>query len=435
MERQIKRNCLHSGPTYCHKIRLMLSFQCATDPRPLTQRHKIGLAVAGGGPIGGIYELGALRALEELIDGMTLTRLDAYVGVSSGAIMAASLANRIDTAEMCRILLSAENAEHPFHPGIFLKPALGEFALRLAQLPRVLGAVAASMIRNPFSTKLADSIGKFGALLPTGLFDNNEVERFLRKLFTIGGRSNDFRELDRPLSVVAVEIDTGQTVLFGGPGYDDVPISKAIQASSALPGLYPPVVIKGRHFVDGALKRTLNASVVLEAGVDLVIGLNPLVPYDANRALAMGKRKLPSLVKSGLPAVLSQMFRSLLQSRMQVGLAKYDQKYEHSDLLLIEPDPDDAKMFFTNEFSFASRQHLAEHAYLKTLQDFRTHRVRVNEMLARHGLTLNEKVLSNTQLTIWSGLKQKPIRRTRSTARLNRALDDLQAQLLAAKIS
>ena len=175
-------------------------------------------------------------------------------------------------------------------------------------------------------------------------------------------------------------------------------------------------------------------AVVLEAGVDLVIGLNPLVPYDANRALASGKVKLPSLVKSGLPAVLSQMFRSLLQSRMQVGLAKYDQKYEHSDLLLVEPDADDAKMFFTNEFSFASRQHLAEHAYLKTMQDFRAHQGKVNEMLARHGLKLNERVLGDMQRTIWTGLKQKPVRRTRSTARLNRALEDLEAQLLAAKI-
>ena len=92
-------------------------------------------------------------------------------------------------------------------------------------------------------------------------------------------------------------------------------------------------------------------------------------------------------------------------------------------------------MFFTNEFSFASRQHLAEHAYQKTLADFRTHKVRVNEMLARHGLRLNEKVLSDTERTLWTGLKQKPVRRTRATARLNRALEDLEAQLLAAKIS
>jgi NTE family protein len=407
----------------------MLSFQAATDPRALSHKHKVGLAVAGGGPIGGIYELGALRAIEELIDGVTLTRLDAYVGVSSGAIMAAALANRIDTAEMSRILLSAENAEHPFHPEIFLKPAFVEYAKRVARVPQVLGEVALAMLKNPFATKLSESLGKFGALLPTGLFDNSEVELFLRKLFTSGGRSNDFRDLDRPLTVVAVELDSGQTVRFGAPGYADVPISKAIQASSALPGLYPPVEIKRRHFVDGALKRTLNASVVLEAGMDLVIGLNPLVPYNADRALAMGKRKLPSLVKHGLPAVLSQTFRSLLQSRMQVGLAKYESMYEHADILLVEPDPDDGEMFFTNEFSFASRQHLAAHAYARTLSDFRRSKTQVNEMLGRHGLRLNEKVLGDNTRTIWTGLKQKPMRRTPATARLARALEDLDAQL------
>jgi NTE family protein len=413
----------------------MLSFQNATQPRSLSQTHKVGLAIAGGGPIGGIYELGALRALEELIDGITLTRLDAYVGVSSGAIMAAALANRIDTAEMCRILLSAENAEHPFHPDIFLKPALHEYARRIARTPSVVAEMLGAYLKHPWTTKFSDSLGKFGALLPTGLFDNLEVERFLRKLFTSGGRSNDFRDLDRPLSVVAVELDTGQTVRFGAPGFDDVPISKAIQASSALPGLYPPVEIKRRFFVDGALKRTLNASVVLEAGVDLVIGLNPLVPYDANRALLNGKRKLPSLVKNGLPAVLSQTFRSLLQSRMQVGLAKYDQMYEHADLLLVEPDADDGEMFFTNEFSFSSRRQLAAHAYQKTLTDFRANADQIGRMLGRHGLALNQAVLNDPARTIWSGLEQKPMRRTPTTARLSRALEDLERRIGGAKSS
>jgi NTE family protein len=411
----------------------MLSFQNATQPRSLSQTHKVGLAIAGGGPIGGIYELGALRALEELIEGATLTRLDAYVGVSSGAIMAAALANRIETAEMCRILLSAENAEHPFHPGIFLKPALHEYGRRVALTPSVLGEVLGAFLKNPWSTKWSDTLGKFGALLPTGLFDNQEVEHFLRKLFTSGGRSNDFRDLDRPLSVVAVELETGQTVRFGSPGFDDVPISKAIQASCALPGLYPPVEIKRRYFVDGALKRTLNASVVLEAGADLVIGLNPLVPFDANRALLNGKRKLPSLVKNGLPAVLSQTFRSLLQSRMQVGLAKYDQMYEHADLLLIEPDADDVEMFFTNEFSFSSRQQLAAHAYHKTLLDFRANAERISAMLGRHGLGLNQEVLKDHRRTIWTGLELKPTRRTATTARLSRALEDLERRLGMAK--
>jgi NTE family protein len=129
----------------------MLSFQNATQPRSLSQTHKVGLAIAGGGPIGGIYELGALRALEELIDGITLTRLDAYVGVSSGAIMAAALANRIDTAEMCRILLSAENAEHPFHPDIFLKPALHEYARRIARTPSVVAEMLGAYLKHPWT--------------------------------------------------------------------------------------------------------------------------------------------------------------------------------------------------------------------------------------------------------------------------------------------
>jgi NTE family protein len=410
----------------------MLSFQNAVKPRSRKQRHKIGLAVAGGGPIGGIYELGALRALEELIDGITLTRLDAYVGVSSGAIMAASLANRIDTAEMCRILLSDPNAEHPFRPEIFLKPALSEYALRAASIPRVLSDVALSWLKHPLSTNFGDLFGKFGALLPTGLFDNSEVERYLAGLFTSAGRSNDFRELDRPLRVVAVELDTGQTVRFGAPGYEDVPISKAIQASSALPGLYRPVEIKRRHFVDGALKRTLNASVVLEAGADLVIGINPLVPYDAQSARAKGKKKIPSLTRNGLPAVLSQTFRSLLQSRMQVGLAKYDQTFEHADILLVEPDGDDSAMFFTNEFSFASRRELAAHAYTRTLSDFRHRQAEVNLMLARHGLKLNASVLADSARTIWTGLQEKPMRRTATTSKLTRALEDLE-RLVAQK--
>jgi predicted acylesterase/phospholipase RssA len=69
------------------------------------------LAIAGGGPIGGMYELGALRALDEAIEGLDLTRLEVYVGVSSGAFLAAGLANRISTAEMHRIFITGDSFE------------------------------------------------------------------------------------------------------------------------------------------------------------------------------------------------------------------------------------------------------------------------------------------------------------------------------------
>ncbi|HSL82695.1 MAG TPA: patatin-like phospholipase family protein, partial [Thermoanaerobaculia bacterium] len=46
---------------------------------------RIGLALAGGGPEGAVYEIGALRALDEALEGLDLNRLDVYVGVSAGS--------------------------------------------------------------------------------------------------------------------------------------------------------------------------------------------------------------------------------------------------------------------------------------------------------------------------------------------------------------
>src|SRR3546814_14029298 len=106
----------------------------------------------------------------------------------------------------------------------------------------------------------SDLVNRFGGLVPTGLFDNAEVERFLRDIFTRRGRSNDFRELDAKLFVVAVELDSGEPVLFGADGGDDVQISRAGQASAALPGLYHPVEVRGRPPVDGALNRKSRVS-------------------------------------------------------------------------------------------------------------------------------------------------------------------------------
>ena len=70
----------------------MLTIHQAQSPKKKQPTTKTGLAIAGGGPVGAIYELGALRALDESIDGLRLHELDVYVGVSSGAIIAASLA-------------------------------------------------------------------------------------------------------------------------------------------------------------------------------------------------------------------------------------------------------------------------------------------------------------------------------------------------------
>lgn len=406
----------------------MLVLHTARRARTRRPPTRIGLAVAGGGPIGGMYELGALRALEQAVEGLDLRALDVYVGISAGAFLAAGLANRIGTAELCRIFISGDSDQARFRPDDFLRPAYAEYLRRAAALPRTLFGWFGDLARHPFALDTSDVLLRFGSLLPTGLFDNGAIRRFLAELFRSHGRSDDFRTLGRRLYVIATDLDSGEAVRFGAPGHDEVPISLAIEASAALPGLYPPVRIGGRHYVDGALRHTLHASVALEAGADLVLGVNPLVPIDTARAQASGKRAPTSLLDGGLPAVLSQTFRALLQSRARAGASRYPQRYANADLALFEPNPDDVEMFFTNVFSFTHRRRVAEHAYQCTLADLRARRDEVGALLARHGLRLRDEILEAPPRSLLDELRQ-PAGRTRTTRRLDGVLDELHDRL------
>ena len=387
---------------------------------------RIGLAIAGGGPIGGMYELGALRALDEAMDGLDLTRMDCYVGVSSGAFLAAGLANRVSTAEMCRIFITGTSEDAQFRPEIFLTPNVGEYLHRAASLPGIYADWLRKLVSNPLkATRWSDLILRFGGLVPTGLFDNRGVETFLRDMFNRRGRSNDFRTLGTNLFVVAVDLDTGEAVRFGEKGWDEVPISQAVQASSALPGIYPPVKINGRHFLDGALRRTMHASTVLERDIDLMIGINPLVPFDAGHAAPQaGEEERRGLASGGLPAVLSQTLRTLLQSRMQIGMEKYPHQFPDIDQLVFEPNAEDGELFFTNLFSFSARHRVCQLAYRNTLADLRKRAKVLRPMLAAHGISLRDEIINDRNRSLLDGLDVVG-RMTETTARLRRALDDV----------
>jgi predicted acylesterase/phospholipase RssA len=401
----------------------MLSFHSA---RTRGSGGRIGLAIAGGGPIGGMYELGALRAMDEAMDGWDPTRLDCYVGVSSGAFLAAGLANRMSTAEICRIFITGTSDDAEFRPETFLRPNLAEYLQRAARLPQLYAEWGRRLMRNPGkAVRWSDLVMRFGGLVPTGLFDNVGVEVFLRDVFNRRGRSNDFRELEADLFVVAVDLDSGEAVRFGEAGWDNVPISQAVQASSALPGLYPPVEINGRHFLDGALRRTMHASTVLERGIDLMIGINPLVPFDATRSGPRAdEAEQMGLASGGLPAVLSQTLRTLLQSRMQIGMEKYPHQFPNIDQLVFEPNASDSELFFTNLFSFSSRHRVCQLAYRNTLADLRLRADVLRPMLAAHGIGLREDIIGDRHRSILDGLDVPP-RMTETTARLRRALDDV----------
>ena len=368
---------------------------------------RIGLAMAGGGPLGMIYEIGALRALDEALEGIDFNNLYVYVGVSAGAVVACPLVNQFTTANMCRVFIKNDPSEHPFNPQMFLMPAFGEYWKRLKSIPGLFLDSIWQFIRNPFDLGLLESLTSLGQALPAGVFDNEAIHEYIMQIFNVAGRTNDFRKLKQKLYIVAVDLDTGESVVFGSKGYDHVPISKAVQASAALPGLYPPVKIDDRYYVDGALIKTMHASVALSEGVDLLFCLNPLVPFDANLAALTGASKHTKLMEGGMPVVLSQTFRAIIHSRMQVSMASYDTQYENTDVILFEPNRDDPKMFFTNVFSFSNRLWVCEHAYQTIRSDLLARHRELGEVLGRHGIRLRMDILEDKKRHFSTGLQEE----------------------------
>lgn len=393
---------------------------------------RIALALAGGGPLGAIYEIGALCALDEALDGIDLSRLDHYVGVSAGGFIAAALANGMTPRELCASFIdNGSQASDVFDPSWLMVPAYGEFARRAIMAP---GLAASALWRFALGRKsLTRALERLGPSLPTGIFANDRVDQELARLFSREGRTNDFRQLRTQLTLVATNLDSGEAAPFGRPGWDHVPISRAVQASSALPGLFPPVEIDDHYYVDGALKKTMHASVALDGGIDLMLCLNPLVPFNATapdaapvmrRGLPAEKRRIPRIVDGGLPAVLSQTFRSMIHSRMELGMKHYERAYPGTDIVLIEPDHRDPELYLANTFSYGQRRSLAEHAYQQTRAMLRSRRTSLSAKLARHGVTLRADVLADARRHLVT--PPAPATRIgRAIASLQEVMDDL----------
>ena len=184
---------------------------------------------------------------------------------------------------------------------------------------------------------------------------------------------------------MAVDLDGGDAVAFGEPGRRNVEISKAVAASIALPGLYRPVRIRGRDYVDGGVKKTAHINLAIRHGADLVICINPIVPLRNHRARGpLGGH----LSNKGVTYVLDQALRIMLHGRMEYGLERYEAEHPEVDILLLQPTRDDTRMFSYNIMRYSARRIVAEHGYRSVVSHFRRHRAHHAEVLARHGIGL-----------------------------------------------
>jgi predicted acylesterase/phospholipase RssA len=237
-----------------------------------------------------------------------------------------------------------------------------------------------------------------------GVFDNEPIRRYFAHVFSLPGRTDDFRQLTRHLTVVAADLESGRPVRFGSGAIDDVPISRAIQASTAVPGVYPPVNIDGRYCVDGVLLKTVHASVALDDQVDLLLCVNPIVPADTRAGVRRGEMRPGAIVYGGLATVLSQTFRTLVHSRMEVGMGAYASRYPDADVVLFEPARDEYEMFFNNIFSFSSRRGVCELGFRATREDLVRRREVLEPMLERHGVGYRDEHLGDPEREVWESV-------------------------------
>jgi NTE family protein len=391
-------------------------------------RPPIALALAGGGPLGAVYEVGALAALADALPTLDFTRLHSYVGVSAGAYVSAALANGITPRAMVQLFIENEGEDGAaLAPSVFMQPAFREYGKRVAKLPIAVAQALWSTAKHLKPQRIVRELQRLSAVLPTGVLDNGVMEAAMRTLLSKPGRTNDFRELNTLLFLIATDLDSGETVEFGSEAFNHVPISQAVQASSALPALYPPVKIGARYYVDGALNKTLHASSALNAGAKLVICVNPLVPFDGTLA----QRAQSHLSERGLPTVLSQTFRALIHSRLEKGIESYARTYPDAHLVLLQPSKGDADLFFSNIFSYSNRRRLAEHAYQHTRSQLLEKIDSLAPIFEQYGVPLHARALHDPS--------RKLLPTARRTARgalgaasskLMHTMDDLEVALL-----
>jgi NTE family protein len=182
--------------------------------------------VLGGGGIKGLAHIGAWKAIQE-----AGIRVDEIIGTSIGALVAVCLGAGQDWEELAPAAL----------------------ALRRADIVSMNGrALLINGIRQ------------------TSVFHDDPFRKYIDRVLPV----KEFDDLKLPVSVNAVDLETGRTEWFGAQGRMDVSIADAVYASCALPLFYPPAEVDGRFYVDGGVGSSLPIECARERGATRVIAID-----------------------------------------------------------------------------------------------------------------------------------------------------------------
>ena len=350
-----------------------LSFWRSHRPWAPRARPRYALALGGGGVIGGMYEVGAMAALEERLppDGRGF---DIYVGCSAGSVVASLLANGVRATEIYRVV--DQDLPDPLNFGrqaVFAPDSFRRAAGRFGRMAWAFGKNAMTGFRG----SIPDMLARAEPDLPAGFFSLFALEGFMRDAFAARGLSNAFAGLKTTLLIPAVDLDRAERAVFGLGALRDVPISQAVAASSAIPGFFEPYSIGGRDYVDGGVGFSGHADLAAEAGADVVLVVHPLVP---DLSAAAG----PAARHRGFYSIMEQTSRICSQNLLSLGMETLALRYPRTRFLVLQP-PRDCEVLFGPCMSFDASRKALRFGYSSTC-----------DWLARDGATLVERLRYET---------------------------------------
>jgi NTE family protein len=352
--------------------------------------EKIGLCLCGGGVTGAMYQVGCLAALEDRVEAFADgKRFDVLVGTASGATVATALAGGLSVQRMYRALLDPSDDFFPLQRNHLLRIDVAEllrvFGTTIAAARRVVSSAATS----PLDMNVWTELERFVDSLPAGVFTMDAYERFITEFMTRRGIPLRFSELPRPLYIVANDLDAGRRVVFGSEELAEVPIPRAVAASSAIPILYAPVSYEGRDYIDGGIGDVAHIDVAESAGCDLILVVNPMVPVHAGgdgRDVPTGHGPKRRVRDKGAIWVYEQAMRMRSESRLRLNLDRFRSQHPETDIVVLEPKQSDATLFMYSPMNFAARRAILEEGYTSTVQKLSDPESALHATLSAHGL-------------------------------------------------
>ena len=335
------------------------------------RRSKTALVLGGGGFTGGVYEIGALRALDLLSVNRTVNQFDVYVGTSAGSFVAALTANGVTPEEMMRVV--NQQVPTPFRDidvGTLLRPNLLEFAAqgRCCCRCALRGSLRHAGAASSGSSRRWTWCSGSAEGLPSGVY----IGRGHRALHARGAlRPRPHRRLP-PARLRAVPDGDRPRHLRA----DRVRRRRAGTTCRSRPPCAPRRRCRwstsrsrssDRELVDGGIVSTTNLDIAVEAGAKFVVVVNPLVPV-RQRLRRAASRRCAARARGGSRTWASRRSATRRSSCSPTSACtrwprQWEERYPGVDIVLIEPEPNDELMFQTSIMNFTSRVEIARHGF------------------------------------------------------------------------